>query len=93
MLTSLGPVEVDALELLGGNGEGDADSGKDGGNGEPRDTTAIGGKAEPFFPGAIEIHGDDLSCGRMVLAAARTFASHKIQALVADVQTVARQLR
>lgn len=89
ILTSLGPVE----ELLGGNDGGDAEIG----NGEPPDMAAIGGKekvlAEPFFPGAVEIHGDDLSCGRMVLAAARTFASHKIRALVADVQTVARQVR
>lgn len=97
ILTSLGPVELHALELAGGSGDGGDDNGKDGGDGEPADTAAIGGKeevlAEPFFPGTIEIHGDDLSCGRMVLAAARTFASHKIRALVADIQTAARQLR
>lgn len=89
ILTSLGPVE----DLLVGNDGGDADHG----NGKPPDTAAIGGKeevtVEAFSPGAVEIHGDDLSCGRMILAAARTFASHKIKALVADVETVARQLR
>lgn len=90
ILTSLGPVE----ELLRGNDGGHADNG----NGEPPDVGGLIGGAEDvqteaFFAGAVSIDGDDLSCGRMLLAAARTFASHKIQALVSDVQTVARQLR
>ncbi|CAM9413292.1 unnamed protein product [Laminaria digitata] len=90
ILTSLGPVE----ELLRGNDGGHADNG----NGEPPDVGGLIGGAEEvqteaFFAGAVSIDGDDLSCGRMLLAAARTFASHKIQALVSDVQTVARQLR
>lgn len=92
ILTSLGPVE----ETQEGN---DGCSGHNGhnGHGEPQDMGAMGGKeemaADKFLAGAVEINPDELSCGRMVLAAARTFASHKIQALVSDVHTIARQLR
>lgn len=88
-------------ETQGGTDGGAGHNGHNGynghrGHGEPPDMGAMGGKEEvaaaKFLAGAVEINPDELSCGRMVLAAARTFASHKIQTLVSDVHTVARQL-
>lgn len=40
----------------------------------------------------VQVHPDKLSCARMLLAAVRTFASHKIKTLSADVEAVAGQL-
>lgn len=41
---------------------------------------------------SVQVHPDKLSCARMLLAAARTFASQKIKTLISDVERVAGQL-
>ncbi len=49
-------------------------------------------EAEAFLSSSIQVHPDKLSCSRMLLAAARTFAAQKIGTLITDVENVAAQL-
>lgn len=50
------------------------------------------GVTDAMLASLVQLHPDKLSCARMLLAAARTFASHKINTLSADVEAVAGQL-
>lgn len=84
-MASLGPPE----ELLGEN-EVDRkvlDRPQDGGI-----TGEKAAAADAVLPGSVQVYPDKLSCARMLLAAARTFASQKIKTLVSDVERVAGQL-
>lgn len=49
-------------------------------------------EADAVVNGIIHIRADKLSCARVLLAASRTFATLKIEALANDVLSVARQL-
>lgn len=51
-------------------------------------TTAV----DSLLTSSVQIYPDKLSCARMLLAAARIFASHKINTLAADVESYAAQL-
>lgn len=42
--------------------------------------------------GLMEVQPDSLSCGQMLLAAARTFAARKITALANDLEHLTREL-
>lgn len=48
--------------------------------------------ADVLLTSSVQVYPDKLSCARMLLAAARTFASQKIKTLVSDVERVAGQL-
>lgn len=48
--------------------------------------------ADALLTGSVQVYPDKLSCARMLLAAARTFASQKIKTLISDVERVAGQL-
>lgn len=82
---SLGPLE----ELLQGDSFAD-------GAGGLQDTARVtvdkGGVADVLLKGAVQVHPDRLSCGQMLLAAARTFASQKIMVLASDLDEVAQEL-
>lgn len=87
MVTSLGPVE----ETLGGSDWSDDDGVR------PRAASMAGEEgvaANSPLTGLVDVgvHPDRLSCGEMVLAAARILASRKIKALAAEMGTIAAQL-
>lgn len=85
MVASLGPPG----ERLGGN-----ELGGGGGNHAEGDaiTDTDAATADAFLSSSVQVHPDNLSCARMLLATARTFAAQKIKTLVADVEAVAGQL-
>lgn len=83
IVASLGPPS----ELLGGR-----ELGMGGGNHAEARAVADKKPAAAFLASSVQVHPDKLSCARMLLAAARTFAAQKIKSLVADVEAVAGQL-
>lgn len=85
MVASLGP----PAELLGGRelGRGDGHHTEAGVMTDKEAATT-----DAFLANSVQVHPDKLSCGQMLLTAARTFAAQKIKTLVADVEAVAGQL-
>lgn len=70
--------------------------GCEGGTGDLQDTACVtvdeGGAADVLLKGAVQVNPDMLSCGHMLLAAARTFASQKIVMLARDLEELAQEL-
>lgn len=60
--------------------------------GESGNRAGNGAAAEAMAAGAVQVHPAELSCAQMILAAARMFASQKIQTLAVDVESAAQQL-
>lgn len=84
MMVLLGPVG----ELLGEGSTG-------GGDGVTPNTNVTSDKNTAALDtpvGAVQVHPDRLSCGQMLLAAVRTFASQKALTLARELEGMARQL-
>lgn len=82
---------------LGPESEGYPVAGYEGGSSGMRGGDHLGGAkftpAEEWALGVtVEIQPDSLSCGQILLAAARTFAARKIAALARDLECITREL-
>ncbi|CAM9092784.1 unnamed protein product, partial [Hapterophycus canaliculatus] len=77
MVASLGPPG----ELFKGSGLGSGNEARHNAEAMVNDNGGEAVAADATLTGLVQLHPDKLSCARMLLAAARTFASHKIKTL------------